>query len=231
MLTWFDLTILTIITASSLLGLYGGLIKLIIGTLGFICSIIITYFFSPYLTKVITKYLGDSITLEIVSGIISYIISLIICSLVTSKFITIVSVIRGGMIDRTLGLTAGFLRGTIIGLLLFKTVVILFADSSFKTKSLTDILQNATIDKYPNWLQNSATTPYFHTISKNLMDILPLHRLELIKLPYHSKKADSKNVPKKPHFPKNSTPKNMHIMKELNQVLDEMLIDRKDNKD
>ncbi|WP_341764150.1 CvpA family protein [Candidatus Tisiphia endosymbiont of Beris chalybata] len=231
MLTWFDLIILTIITASSLLGLYGGVIKLLIGLLGFISSIIITYFSQPYITKIITKYLVNPIALEVVSGIIAYIISLIICSLITRKFILMVSVIRGGMLDRALGFAAGFFRGAFICLLLFSSLAVLFSNSYLGAKTLQDIAKHTTLDKYPNWLQNSITTPYLHETSKTLLNTFSLNSLQSIKIPNNPKKTDFMNVPKKPHFSNKPSSENTKIIKALNQELDKILIDKQNNKD
>lgn len=129
MFTWFDIIILAIITTSSMLGAYGGIIKLTISLLGFIVSILFAYYLSPYTISIITRYFNNHITLVVTSGIISYIISLIICSFVTRKFLLMISIISGGVIDRSLGLAAGMFRSMIICLCIFLVLTIFFSDS------------------------------------------------------------------------------------------------------
>ncbi|WP_425362607.1 CvpA family protein [Candidatus Tisiphia endosymbiont of Hybos culiciformis] len=222
MFTWFDITILAIITASSMLGAYRGLVKLTISLLGFIFSIIFAYYLSPYITKIITPYFINHIALVISSGIISYIISWILCSFLTNKFLLMISVISGGLIDRVLGLGVGMFRGMIICLFLFLILTIFFSGSYLQAKTLKDVMQNTTIDKYPEWLKESATTPYLDNLSKNFIKTLPQNSLESIKLPIKSENIDTTNVLKESQS-KESPNKMKKLSEDLRQELDEVL--------
>ncbi|WP_375318737.1 CvpA family protein [Candidatus Tisiphia endosymbiont of Oplodontha viridula] len=230
MFTWFDIIILAIITASSMLGVYGGLIKLTINLLCFIFSILFAYYLSPYITEIVTRYFVNHVALVISSGIISYIISWIVCSFLTHKFLLIISVISGGVIDRTLGLAVGMLRGMIICLFLFLILTILFSGSYLQAKTLKDIIQNTTIDKYPEWLKESATTPYLDNLSKNLIRTLPQDSLESIKLPIKSEIIDTTNVLKESQS-KESSNKVKKLPEDLRQELNEVLFQELEKND
>ncbi|WP_375333712.1 CvpA family protein [Candidatus Tisiphia endosymbiont of Xenochironomus xenolabis] len=222
MFTWFDITILAIITASSMLGAYGGLIKLTIRLLGFIFSVLFAYYLSLYIAEIITRYFINHIALIITSGVISYIISLILCSFLTHQFLLIISFISGGIIDKSLGLAVGMLRGMIICLFIFLVLIIFFSGSYLQAKTLKDVIQNTNIDKYPKWLKESATTPYLDNLSKNLIKTLPQNSLESIKLPIKSEIVDTTNVLKESQStePPNKIEK---LPEELRQELDEVL--------
>ncbi|MDR0296880.1 MAG: CvpA family protein [Rickettsia sp.] len=230
MFTWFDIIILAIITTSSMLGAYGGLVKLTISLLSFIFSILFAYYLSLYVTETITRYFINHIALIITSGVISYIISLILCSFLTHQFLLMISFISGGIIDKSLGLAVGMLRGTIICLFMFLVLTIFFSGSYFQAKTLKDVIQNTTIDKYPKWLKESTTTPYLDNLSKNLIKTLPQNSLESIKLPIKSEIIDATNVLKESQF--TESPNKMEKLSEdLRQELDEVLSKKIQNND
>ncbi|WP_250311137.1 CvpA family protein [Rickettsia endosymbiont of Oedothorax gibbosus] len=222
MFTWFDITILAIITASSMLGAYRGLAKVTISLLGFIFSIILAYYLSSYINEVISRYFINHIALVISSGSISYIISWSVCSFLTHKFLLMIAFISGGVVDRTLGLGVGVFRGMIICLFLFLVLTIFFSGSYLQAKTLKDVMQNTTIDKYPEWLKESTTTPYLDQLSKNFIKTLPQNSLESIKLPIKSEIIDTTNVLKKSQS-NEYLDKVEKLPEELRQELDEVL--------
>ncbi len=230
MFTWFDITILAIITASSMLGAYGGIIKLTIRLLGFIFSVLFAYYLSLYIAEIITRYFINHIALIITSGVISYIISLILCSFLTHQFLLIISFISGGIIDKSLGLAVGMLRGMIICLFIFLALIIFFSGSYLQAKTLKDVIQNTNIDKYPKWLKESATTPYLDNLSKNLIKTLPQNSLESIKLPIKSEIVDTTNVLKESQSTE-SPNKIEKLPEDLRQELDEVLSKKVNNYD
>ena len=183
MFTWFDIIILTIITISSIMGGYKGIVKLIISLFGFIASIILTLYLYPYANKIITEYITNQVSVVIISGAGAYITSLIICNVLTSKLLLISSFISGGVIDKFLGLVAGILRGVVICLLIFVILAIFFSGSYLQAKTLEDVAQNTTINKYPEWLKDSESTVYLDNLIQYLIKILPNDTLKSIELP------------------------------------------------
>lgn len=182
MFTWFDTVIFSITSISAISGIYHGVIKLIIGLLGFLSSIIATYYLYPYIIKISNNYFDNYLLLTISSVIISYIISLIICSLLTNKFLSAISTIRGGIIDRSLGLAAGVARGLIISICSFIGITVIFSDSYIEAKTLKDVIHNASADKYPEWLKKSSSTAYLNSLSNAIINSFPQKFLESIKL-------------------------------------------------
>lgn len=231
MFTWFDIIILTIITTSSMLGLYGGIVKLTTNLIGFIASIIISYYLYQYSVEIIGEYITNQVGMRITSGVVSYIISLIICSLLTRKFLSMISVITKGSIDRLFGLIAGLARGIIICLVIFFTLAICFSGSYLQAKNLQDVLQNISFNKYPIWLKDSVTTVYLDDLSNKFIKILPKASLESIKLPRESDITDMTNVLKKPHLYKQSPDKTEKLPEDLRRELDEMLSKKNEHKD
>ncbi len=201
MFTWFDIIILMIITTSSMFGVYEGMVKFTISLLGFILSMFFTYCLFSYISGTISQYFINNIVLLITSGIISYIISWIICSFLTCKFLLMISVISGGVIDRSLGLIVGMLRGTIICLCIFLVLKIFFSDIYLQAKTLKDVIHNTTMDKYPQWLKESMITPYLDNLSKDLIEIILQDDLKFIKkLPQKSEIIDSMYMLKRSHY-------------------------------
>ena len=223
MFTWFDIIILTIIAASSIFGLYGGIIKLTIRFLAFIASIIFAYYLYPYSTEIIHPYIKNHIGLIISSGITSYIISLIICTFLSSKSLSALSIVSGGIVDRSLGLAVGAFRGIIICTIIFLTVAILFSGSYLQSKDLKEIINKTTNDKYPKWLKESVTTDYLDDLSKNIIKNIPDDMLELIKLPEKSEIVEITNVLEKSHYEKKSSDKPDELSDDFEQQLKEII--------
>ncbi|MCC8417402.1 MAG: CvpA family protein [Rickettsia endosymbiont of Bryobia graminum] len=226
MFTWFDTLIFTIITTSTMFGAYKGIMKLVISTLGFISSIIVTYYLYPYVSETITEHFSNYIFLTMISGVSSYIFSLIVCSLLTNKFLLMIAIITGGAIDRFFGLIAGAIRGVIICLLLFTTIAIIFSDSYLEAKTLEDVVKNATVDKYPTWLQNSSSTPYLNSLSDNLVNSLSPQFLQSVQLP-----KTKLNTLEKSLYKTNNLDTNTNLSPDLEEGLNEILTEKVSDND
>lgn len=225
MFTSFDIIILAIITISSVFGGYGGMVKLIFSFLGFISSICLAYYTYPYGYEVCAQYFGDNITSVILSSISCYLVSLVICTVLTHKFLALVSIIRGGMFDRLFGFGAGVIRGLVVCLMLFWVVAVFFSGSYLQATTLDDVVKNTTVDKYPVWLQESVTMSYLEDISQYCIKILPSYQLESIKLPKITENANVTNIDEleKAYNKEKVTEKRENFSLDLKQELDEIL--------
>ncbi len=223
MFTWFDIIILTIITISSIMGGYKGIVKLIISLFGFIASIILTFYLYPYANKIITEYITNQVSVVIISGAGAYIISLVICNVLTSKLLLISSFISGGVIDKFLGLVAGILRGVVICLLIFLILAIFFSGSYLQAKTLEDVAQNTTINKYPEWLKDSESTVYLDNLIQYFIKILPNDTLKSIELPKKSEIVEITNALEKSHSKEESSDKESKLPEDFKQELDKAL--------
>ncbi|MFY9589356.1 CvpA family protein [Rickettsia endosymbiont of Halotydeus destructor] len=182
MITLFDITIFAIITIFSFVGLYQGIIGFIIRAIGFIASIALTYFLYPYALEIVHKYTTNEIIEIIFAGIASYIVSLIICIFITYKFLAVISFMRGGFVDKLLGLFSGFTIGLLTSTVLFLITAMFTSNSYLKSETFEKFIQNADSDKYSGVLKRSLTTNYLDEISKNVIMIIPANSLESIKI-------------------------------------------------
>ena len=226
MFTIFDIIILTIITISSICGMYTGLIIFSINLLGFILSIISAFYLYPFIVDVFTRYCSHEVTLVISSGTLSYIISLIFYNFLMNQAKLMVANIRGGILDRLLGLFVGFVRGLSISVTLFVMIAIFTAGSYIKADNLYDISKATKIESYPAWLTKSLITEYLDSISRNILSLFSEESLKSIELPSIKNTQDALDVIKDTNIPKqerNDYKKEEIHNKNLEEELDEML--------
>ena len=226
MFSIFDIIILTIITISSIFAMYRGLIIFSINLLGFILSIISAFYLYPFIVDVFTRYCSHEVILVISAGVLSYIMSLIFFSFLMNYVKLMVATIRGGILDRFLGLFAGFVRGVTICVILFVMIAIFTAGSYIKADNLYDISKETKIESYPAWLTKSLTTKYLDSISRNILSLFSEESLKSIELPSIKNTQDALDVIKDTNMPKqeqNNYKKEEIHNKNLEEELDEML--------
>lgn len=183
--TLFDIIILAIVTISSIAGMYGGILKIIIGLIGFLAAIIVSYLLYPIGQQFLIDFflLESDLVIAISASIICYIPALIMTNFFTAKISILVRAVSGGFINRLLGLFGGFIRGAIVGVILFLLVAVVSSGSYLKAATLNDIFIAKTADKYPLWLKNSLTVKYLDNAARNIILLIPAERWQSIKLP------------------------------------------------
>lgn len=221
--TIFDIIVLLILTASALLGMYRGFIKVTIGFTAFILSLIFAYYLYPYVVDFLSKHLENEVILMLLSAAISYILSLTVCSFVSSKLACLVQVTCGGVTDRFLGLIAGLTRGSAICLVLFAGVATVTTKSYIAASNLNDVLTNASEDKYPCWLKESLSTQYLSLAYKTTLKMVPDNYLEEIKLLPESSEDSEKLLEKtfkkkREHIETQELQNNAELDSELEEV-------------
>jgi len=182
--TLFDILILTILSISSFLGLYRGMISITINLLGFIASIFVAILLYPYIHIVFSGYVDNELITSIASGVVAYLISLVFFTFLTSKIVLLFSGISKGILDRILGLVLGIVRGVLFALIVFGAVAIFTAGTYSDTKSSKDLISNLSIDNYPDWLKSSITTPHLEKTLKGAVVFVPDGVWSLIKIPH-----------------------------------------------
>ena len=182
-LTLFDIVILTIISISSLFGLYKGMIHIVINFLGFVASIFATILLYPKVQVVLSSYFNNDLIVSISSGVSSYIFSLVVFTFICSSLIMMVSVISQGFLDRLLGVVAGFVRGILISVILFWVTAIFATGIYSKAESVEDLVFNLSEDDYPEWLKTALMTSYLESILKDVVKFIPAGVLSNIELP------------------------------------------------
>jgi len=177
----FDILILIIVCASSFFGLYSGFIKLSVSFVSFVSSILTAYFLYPLVEGFFIKHISHEIVLTITSATVAYIISLVIFAFISSRLLSLAKNISGGVFDRFLGLVAGLIRGGIISLMLFFTVIIFSSEGYINAESAADLSNSLAPEKYPDWLNESTSSKYLHEAGVNIVSKIPRNKLEAIK--------------------------------------------------
>jgi membrane protein required for colicin V production len=224
--TLFDIITLAIITISSMLGLYSGIIRLSINLIAFVASIAGAYLLYPFAEGFLEKYITNRMVLSVSSGILSYIISLILSSLLSSKICSLVENISGGLIDRLLGFAAGVVRGSIICILSFIIIAILTSKSYIGATNLADILKNIDHDQYPIWLKNSLATEYLDHAASKLIPLIPQETMQSLKIPDEPKPVGAMELLDKAHkhkesYEDNSPPLDDNLKKEIDKMIEQ----------
>jgi uncharacterized membrane protein required for colicin V production len=181
-LTLFDVVILTIISISSLLGLYKGMWQIVINSACFIASIVVAILIYPKVKIIFSSYFNNDLIISISSGISSYIFSLLVFTFISASLKIMISPISQGFLDRLLGVVAGFIRGTLISVILFWVAAIFATGAHSKAESAEDLVFNLPKDEYPDWLKNAITTNYLESLLKSIAKLMPEDILSNFKL-------------------------------------------------
>lgn len=170
--TIFDVIILTIILLSSLLGVYKGMFQVIISSLCFIATILVTIWIYPKVKVIFVSYFDHELIISIVSGIASYIFSLLVFTFIASSLKVMISPLSGGFLDRLLGLFIGFIRGALISTVIF-SVAACYASGVTLNSSFKEEVNKLSQKNYPDWLKNSGTTPVLQSFLKGIIEFVP----------------------------------------------------------
>lgn len=179
----FDIVIFFILTVSSLLGFYRGFVYVTINWISVLASILAAYWLYPVTKDFISKHVGNEVVLVTLSSTISYLICAISTSLISNKLINILQAISGGVVDRFFGLVTGFLRGSVICLILSLTIIIITTNAYIKANNALEIFESISKDKYPTWVNNSLSIKYIDNSLAYVVDLLPKDTLQSITLP------------------------------------------------
>lgn len=188
--SFFDILILAMLSISSLLGVYRGMIHITVNLLGFVASIVAAIFLYSYVRILFSAYVDNELVTTIASALTAYIISLIIFTIITSKVTLLFGNTSKGVLDRILGLVLGVLRGGVFSLVLFAIIAIFTAGTYSDAEKSEDVVQNLSIDKYPEWLKESTTTIYLEKALKASMFLVPEQTWQSIKMPTKHKEED-----------------------------------------
>ena len=229
MFTIFDIIILTILFASSIMGLYRGMIYITINLLGFIASIFAAIFLYSYVRIIFSGYIASDLVTSIGSGVVSYILSLIVFTFLSSKIIFLFKEVSQGIFDRLLGFVLGIVRGGLISLLIFSVVAIFTAGTYTGAEKAEDIVYNLEKDKYPGWIKDSVTTPYLETTLKNSISYIPKDLLNSIEISKEDKDINHIDEIKRKKHGEVRSILEIPMDKTLEKSIDEILPDNEDN--
>ena len=178
-----DIILLSIICISTILGFWSGLLRSLIAVCSFVGAILLAFFLYPFNLDFLSGHISAGLFLTFSSAILSYSISVVACNIIKSVLNHSLFIISGGIIDRLLGIVFGFIRGIMIALLLFYTLIV-FATGNY---SDGDFVKDLDIfnTKEPKWIYDSGSFQYCKELSAGLENRYPKMYEEImsIKLP------------------------------------------------
>ena len=107
MLNLYDIIVSSIIMTCFFTGLHKGGVRLILGNISFVFSILLSFLLYPASQTAVSEYIESDAIINTLAGCISYIISLILCSVFFSKIKLIIKPMCGGLIDKSVGSMLG----------------------------------------------------------------------------------------------------------------------------
>jgi len=110
----YDVVVLLVILASSLLSLLRGFIREFFSLFAWLGAGLITFLYFSKAATLLGGYFESKTAAKIIAIVGIYIVSLILIHIVNVIILDFAREVRLGMIDRTLGLAFGFVRGLII---------------------------------------------------------------------------------------------------------------------
>jgi membrane protein required for colicin V production len=172
MLNLFDFIISSIMLTFFFSGLFKGAIRLMLGNISFMLSILMSNILFSSAKNIVDEYTQVSIIADIASASIAYIISLIVCSLMFSKLKSIIKPLCGGFIDKTCGAVLGILNGALLSIGLFIISVAIFSKHNISEhENLYLLIKAFNHDSYPKWLQASNSFYFMDNTLKTLLKI------------------------------------------------------------
>lgn len=109
-----DLIVIAVLLLSALLALFRGVVKEVLGIVGWIAALAATYFFFPYARDIARGYIESRLFADIAGGAALFLPTLILCSLLTHWISEQVRASAVSAVDRSLGFVFGLARGALI---------------------------------------------------------------------------------------------------------------------
>jgi len=150
MITFLDIILFSTIGISTFLGFFKGLIEVFIGTFILIISILSVEYLDPYVSSMLKEYIVDDFIVKLLSYFISFIFGYLSSTLIFNPIIQVFFYFSKSMINKVLGIPAGFIRGVIISLGIFGLLIM---PLSFKFEK--DLEENL-----PTWIKTSIYYSY-----------------------------------------------------------------------
>lgn len=148
----FDLGVLSIIFLSTLIALIRGFIKSSISVIGWIISAYIAMKFYFILVPIVGKYVLLDSFAAVLSAMTLFIISAVIIAIINNVFYLAFSEFCGGLLDRSIGMLLGFVRGCVLVSIIFYVVIMLMPQLDFSRDGQANYLK---IGAAPKWAKSA----------------------------------------------------------------------------
>ena len=156
-----DLAVLAALAVAGLLGLWLGVVRVLLGIGSWIGAALLTVYFMPLLRPAAEGWIESPFLADLASGGIVFVVGLIVLTVLTHL---IAERIRGsalGAVDRSLGLVVGLALGIVVASGSYLVVERLLAPQQQGTER-------------PEWLRDSRTAPLLAFSARFMLSLLPL---------------------------------------------------------
>lgn len=170
----FDFLMLGIVGASTFFALIRGFIKSLISAIGWVASMAVGMKFYFLLEPIVSKYIALGVVAAVIAGIVLFLITSIIIAIINNIFYIAFESISGGLLDRSIGILFGFIRGCL--LVSFVFYILLLMMPQLGTKEGPDLKDSPSFSSVPlpSWAKKSKTILLLNKGSAVIDDLIPL---------------------------------------------------------
>lgn len=167
-LNTFDYVVLTIVGLSTLFAFFRGFVHTVLSFLAWIGSIFFAIYLFPYIQPLVAKHVNHEIVANILAFMGGYFASLIVITIINYQVLALVSRLRLGAIDKSLGFAFGLARGCVLVILIFMTI-----NFFISTFGMRESEEDNAKPKMPEWLVEAQTYEPLRMGSASMVRILP----------------------------------------------------------
>jgi len=157
-----DYVIFAALLVSAALSLMRGFTKEVLSIAGWVVSAYAAIYFGPLLKPLLANYIDIAWVVNVGSMLLVFIFVLVIFSFAANAFARTLKSSSIGMLDRTLGIIFGTIRGMVIVCLAYFVLVLVTPEKD-----------------HPQWIADAQMRPLLQTGTKLLVTFVPLDRLPL----------------------------------------------------
>ena len=157
-----DYVIFAVLLVSAALSLMRGFTKEVLSIAGWVVSAYAAIYFGPLLKPLLANYIDIAWVVNVGSMLLVFIFVLVIFSFAANAFARTLKSSSIGMLDRTLGIIFGTIRGMVIVCLAYFVLVLVTPEKD-----------------HPQWIADAQMRPLLQTGTKLLVTFVPLDRLPL----------------------------------------------------
>ncbi len=155
-----DLAVIAIVVLAALLGLWLGMVRVLLGIGSWIGAAILTVYGLPLLRPTARGWIESPLLADLAAGGSIFLVGLVVFTVLTHMIAERVRGTALGAVDRSLGLVAGLALG-----------IVITSGTYLVAERLLDI--PARESERPEWLRGSRTAPLLGWTARSLISLLP----------------------------------------------------------
>lgn len=171
MLSLFDIVGICLIGVSAISGFSQGAVRFMIGVIGVILAIPMTFALFPSAMELFGEHVQNHVLSKVFAISTSYVVSMAVCSFVSKRVKMMVRSFCGNILDKLLGFAIGGMQGLLIFSFVFFVIALISASDYAKSNNLLELIDSVQQDNYPKWLKNSRSLPVVQDTKSAILDI------------------------------------------------------------